>query len=522
MAQLNEIIDLTRSEGIDPETVTRAWEAIRNTVPGAESKSSQEVASKIIQKFKPNQLPQVQVEGRSMNQTASDADTGIPKPVNVPTQLASPYAGSNIEARNPQTPTAEYMNQFDPQAMRRAYDEYYGQYRKDAQARNVQNYLGAGAPNQQVNQQIWDKDQERKMADTIGRQLALQDQATKGVALGSEVQKQAKTAGEYTGTQAEKGIDIASKRANAIVGNLGAEQAQRMNQSDSPETQMAKSLILSQIASVPTASKQALARIVQNPDVTAAQLMPAMAQFVPAAHKAFLDMLSGQQTQASTALTNEQARQAALGTKIAETVTGGGTKIPSGFVPTISAGPVGLSSPEAAARSAGSGAAAVDAEGRFRSYKTSVEPQIDATLAKLDKTGAGKGTQALAAWLPGNEQQELVNMLADINNRYPAALPADMAARITAAQKQGGFTGSAVSGMTTDQLRTLLKRVKLNAYEDQKYQQNKDKAEATGTTPSSFGARQGVTVPMVGKDGSIYDVPSDKVEYYKSKGYKVQ
>ena len=190
-AQYEEVLGFTTPAGVDPEVVKQAWNTISQR-PDFGQQDSRTVAQAIIRKVKgsapasgqpgnPAQLPQVTVTGPRATMTRpADTPTGVPQMPQLARELPDQYRGTSMASRNPANPQAELLNQYDPELLRRAYAQYQQQYNQDARQRNMQNFLGANAPNLVQNQAVWDKDQERKQAMTVGQQLALAEMAGKG------------------------------------------------------------------------------------------------------------------------------------------------------------------------------------------------------------------------------------------------------------------------------------------------------------------------------------------------------
>jgi hypothetical protein len=206
------------------------------------------------------------------------------------TQLADPYAGAGHTA-------ADSMRQFSPEQLKAAYAQQQAAYQQNQPSRAIGGILAGGSGSADVmnkNKADWDAIDKQNMLQSIDQQVALQDQATKGLAGAKSVQDMAQTAGKYSGTQLEQQQKIQGTQ-------FTLDQQKRMNDPNSNETALAKSLILSQVGSMDNVSKAQMQKIVSQPGVTAQQLLPAMAQWAPAAQKAFMEKVNAGKTVADTA-----------------------------------------------------------------------------------------------------------------------------------------------------------------------------------------------------------------------------
>ena len=311
MADLAKLVELGSAEGIPPAAIND-WYNQYGRDPAVQDKSEEQII-------------------QAMALTKGIATTGklqIPQRVEVtgsqklPTQV-NPYAGTTQEAANLETPNAASISQFDPAAMRAAQEAFNQKYAATQGQRTLANTLaglGAGSTGGQsvLQNNILRQEAEKLLYDqTIGAQERLQKQATEGQAALTSAQAREVAAGEFTAAQRRKQNELDMQKLDVAT-------RQRMNQPNSIETLAAKQLLLAQIAQNPSITPQALTElktIIGNPNVTAEQLAPVMAQYAPAAHKAYMDKLTGGKITAE----EEQARglaaqaQAAAGKTEAET-----------------------------------------------------------------------------------------------------------------------------------------------------------------------------------------------------------
>ena len=204
------------------------------------------------------------------------------------TQLADPYAGAGYTS-------ADSMKQFDPAQMRDAITRYNTLNQQQGTSRYMANLgasMGDANGRAAVNDLLKNADALNLM-NSVGGQEKLQGQATAGINAAKGVQDMAQTAGKYAGTQLEQQQKLQGSQ-------FTLDQTKRMNDPNSNETALAKSLILSQVGSMDNVSKAEMQKVISQPGVTAAQLLPAMAQWAPAAQKAFMEKVNAGKTVADT------------------------------------------------------------------------------------------------------------------------------------------------------------------------------------------------------------------------------
>jgi len=473
------------------------------------------------------------------------------------TQLADPYAGSGYTS-------ADSMKQFNPQQMRAALAQQQAAYQRSQPSRAIGNIMAGSSGSEAVmnkNKADWEGIDAQNMLQSLGAQEKLQGQATAGINAAKGVQDMAEKAGKYSGTQIEQQQKLQGAQ-------LTLEQQKRLNLASSPETMFAKKLMASQLQSNPAlANDPDLKKALQDPNVTAQVLMGFMDKNVLDAYKKQVGIVSDE-TKArgdqavSSSLTGGTQPVIGSGAPLPSTTTSSGpaptfnfkpgtnmrevravmaksapehlaafdaqfpdaANAPTGptapvlsadakermkFSPITAAGQTLVPHPVDVAKGAGAGKEAADFNERVRTYKNYVEPQIDTALTKLESTSSGKGTEMVARLLPANEQQELVNMLAQVNNMYPGAVPASISGNIAAAQKAGGFTGSPLASLTTAQLKSALKMIKANTQREINYQQEKDKSEKTSGAGSYGAAQKTSPTPLPQRNSKGWELHTD-------------
>jgi len=509
----------------------------------------------------------------------------VSDPAALDTNLKSGYAGSSQEAANPTNPQASAVSQFDPELMKNALAKYQQLNSQQAPSRFMAGLgasMGDATGMAAVKNQL-DHADALNLMNSIGGQEKLQATGTAGLVAADKAQSMNKVAGDFQASQMKAQEEINQARQKTQSGALDAATKQRLNTPNTVEAKFAKTLMLAQLQSNPAlANNKDLADAVRDPNVTAQMLMGFMDANVLDAYKKQLGIVTeetkaagdqavskdlygatkpviGNNTDVSAVNPSVTTFNFKPGTnmKLVREHLANNPAVPEADLaafdkkypdaaPTVNATPqlsqeakdrlkysaingAGQTlqpNPIDVAKAKGTGDQAVSFNERVRTYKTVAEPQIDLALSKLDSTMSGKGTDLISRWMPGNEQQELVNLLAQVNNTYPSALPSSVANSINAAQKAGGYTGSMVASMTNDQLRSALKMIKANVARDINYQNKQDKSDSSGNA-GNFGKTQEVssnTAPsgttVMTKDGATYDIPNDKVDAARAKGFK--
>ena len=227
--------------------------------------------------------------------------------IGVPPQAADPFKGANYTQ-------TDLMNQFDPTQVKQAYDQTalknaYAQqqdwFNQTNGQRQASAFFNAQVPGSTAGQDFTKGQEAQMMLQTIGKQTALMGFDIKA----QEALQAAATQGLAAGKSA---VEIANaiqdgfgKFADNVVKGLGTTQQQNMYDPSSPETLMAKSMITKQLSAM-TLPPDAMAQVKQamsDPSISAARLMPLMAQYIPAAFGAFKDAANIGKTVAETAKT---------------------------------------------------------------------------------------------------------------------------------------------------------------------------------------------------------------------------
>jgi hypothetical protein len=306
----------------NPDVVNMSDQELHNAVCGAVKHhySNGGMVHKYADGGEVEDQPQPQSIDVNEQSIKQNAPLIAPEDVRVQTPNArtqyDPYAGADYKQ-------SDLMQQFDPAKTNAAYDttalrnaqaeqDRLFQQTQQTRQNNVNSrFIGALGGNADALKAGYD--QQDKMVDAqqaqnllktitnqssllgfnIRQQEALQTQATAGLNAGKSVVDIAKD------TQ-----DLFGKFADNVTKGLSTEQQQRMNDPDSPETLSAKALLGASISTLSDDVKAQMAPLLSSNSVTAAQLMPAMAQFVPDAYKSFTSKAGIGKTDADTAAVN--------------------------------------------------------------------------------------------------------------------------------------------------------------------------------------------------------------------------
>lgn len=473
-----ELERVARASGADPAAF-KAWV----TDPEVVAKHAGANPAQLVGPFLQAQEAVKQAQTGQIN-VAQIAAAGTPqvsvsaKRPGIPTTV-NPYAGTTQETANPDTPNASAISQFDPAALKAAQAQYDKERAAGAGFRAGADVLSgfglgsSGGATTKYNQELQQKYKDQLFERTIGAQEALQKQATAGQAALTSAQNREESAGKFTGTQREM-------QQKLDIGQLNVETQKRLNDPNSKETALAKKLYVDQLRAggrVPTKEDMALLA-----NATAQNLLPALEPKILDAFKAAAGLQKsaaetaqaygqaaqatglGKQAVASAGKIGEETRTAKTAADVFDVATAGGTKIPQGMNTTLGPSGVQMSPNQQVLREQeGVGAGNVKTEEQIKVMKTLVEPVIDTTMADLQKTYTGKGAAAAAAWKPGdNNQVKVAQQFARINQLYPEALPAEVAASIKAQSSKPGWNGELSLSLSPTQAMTALSQAKAN------------------------------------------------------------
>jgi len=173
---------------------------------------------------------------------------------------------------------------------------------------------------------------------------------------------------------------------------------------------------------------------------------------------------------------------------------------------------------------------AAAASQRSKVFEANVAPDIRRIRSIMDKTDPGKLTEAVAKWLPGNSQQELVNMLNAANAAYPGVLQSGVDSNTAAAISRGGFTGGLIASMTGPQIQRMLDLIEEKAGLDKSIAQRTLRSQDAGAIPgrSNIEAPMPSTKPIDQNAGKVMmrqgnrtiAVPADRVKEAEADGFK--
>ena len=249
------------------------------------------MASNVAQtgKFQlPQQLSNVEVTGQRPR---------LPTSVN-------PYAGTTQETRNPETPNAASISQFDPAALQAAQAAFDKERAAGSGYRDAANILAgfglgtSGGATTKYNEDLQKRFYDQAYDRTLGAQKRLQDQATAGEAAVTSAQAREVAAGQYMGTQRQKQLELDLKGMDVAT-------RKKLNDPNSNPTKIAKEMFVQQLAvsgKVPTKEQVEMLK-----NATAEEIMGFMDPKVMDAFKARAGL---QKSAAETAQAYGQAYQA--------------------------------------------------------------------------------------------------------------------------------------------------------------------------------------------------------------------
>ncbi len=437
-----------------------------------------------------------------------------PQAARLNTELASPYRGTTQELANPENPTASGQSQFDPAAMQAAQQKYADYVNNSQLARGAGQFFAAlGGANSAQAQAPWEAQDKLQEAITIGAQKAMQEQATAGTTNATALQNMAQTAGKYQGTQQEQ-------QQKLDTSMIALKQNQMLNTPGTRQAKVAELMAQKYATQTGNALPKDFVGKYSVADMATLGLLPkdVIANYI--------DLAKGRTENAGADIA--QGVAGAVTTKPQPVaLSGAGTERLKYSALPIPGGGALAPVPADIVRSTGSGEAANAAESQARAYNTTMAPAIQRLRESFTKNGSGKGTLMISQWMPGNDTQELANLMQSVNNAYPSILPAAVGMETAKSLASGGFTGAAVAGMTSDQVKRFLDSIEATAGAGKAYQLKKDTAEAGGAAPQSTGVNtpNPSTAPVIKtqrmtKDGKSYDIPLDKVAAAKAKGYQ--
>lgn len=284
------------------------------------------------------ELPQVTVTAKKPVSTDTDtkpedADLKVPAKTALNTIVKDPYSDTTQAAKNPNNPGAEGLSQFDPEQMRQANAAYEARIRAMQPGRDVSDYAtsamtgGEGATAAATHRDFYAKQQDLAKELSLGQQDRLQTQATAGQALANAMQDTSIKKGKYETEQTNAQIEQAGKRADLTIKELSAAQEQRLNDPNSTETKMAKEIARAHLSTVMGEDKKsALLNIINDPTVTARQLILATGTLAPAAQEALIKATGIKEKEATTEKIKEETtglkNENRIGKKVADVLAG--------------------------------------------------------------------------------------------------------------------------------------------------------------------------------------------------------
>lgn len=231
------------------------------------------------------------------------SSSSAPTPPTVQTQLPDTYAGAGYNQ-------TDLLKQFNPAQLRAAQAAQADAYQRMQPWRAAGSAFVANTGNEGLmnsNRADWANTDKQVELQTLGAQKALQGQATEGLAAGTVAQNQNKTAGEYTLSQGKGAQELAQAAQKTSGGALTLKNQQDLNNPNSPQTMLAKQILMNQLKSDPSlANNPELKSLLTRGDITAQQLMAFMKPEVLDAYKTKVGIT---QTQAETGKTIEDTNK---------------------------------------------------------------------------------------------------------------------------------------------------------------------------------------------------------------------
>lgn len=466
-------IQLPQIFGIYKSAAQKDPEYVAKTDP-ADLADEAIAAAKAAQKAAPAPSTATTTPGSGANLGTIDVTAQRLQADRLNTDLVSPYRGTTQELANPENPAASGQSQFDPAAMQSAQQKYADYVNNSQLARGAGQFFAAmGGANAAQAQGPWDAQDKLQHAITIGAQKAMQEQATAGTENATKLQTMAKEKGVYQGTQQEQ-------QQKLDLGTINVQMAQQANKPGTPQTLMAKMMLAQQFKDAGMTVPPEVTKILQDPNTTGTQLAAFMSPNVLEAYKSKI----GTQNVAS------ETAQRNLGTKIMDTATEGGTKVPQGMNLSLNIGGANIApNQQVTTEQAAVGARAGQTENQISNFKTLVEPSIDTTMKNLQNTYTGKGASAYARFAPGdNNQVAIAQQFARINQVYPEALPPEVAASIKSQSSQPGWNGQLKIELSPAQAFQALASAKANVARIEADRQARLQFQNSGKNPIEYSA----------------------------------
>lgn len=451
--------------------------------------------------------------------SAVNAPIATPAPVQLQTQLPSSYAGTTQEKANPLNPGASAMSQFDPQQMNNVYEAQRQAYAASMPSRSTGNLLAASTGNTGVmtaNQDQWKNIDAQNMLQTLGKQKALQEQATAGITNAGEVQKQNIAAGKYTTDQAAAAIKQASDRVDLITKQLPLAAQQDLNNPTSAAS-MAGRVNAKKTLKEAGYSDAEIAQAVPN-EMTAYQAANIVAigadQLKQMKAAADIGHVKGQTAQAYGAANASNAQAGASSAQAAQTrqqtniqgqiMFGAGAKpgTTNGIVNPAAASQYNASgfnyTPGAAAAQEGTVANQLATEKGLQQYDSGGQTALKGVMTDL-KNGvySGAGAGAWAQNIPASKQADLQQKLYILNQQMPGLFPTDANGKVVIQMDGRSIANTIAQRMAAMEI-TRQRQSAIN----QKYQGN---ASAFSSSPDA--AKIGQMVPMINKQMQTILVP---------------
>ena len=447
--------------------------------------------------------------------SAVNAPIATPSPVQLQTQLPSSYAGTTQEKANPLNPGASAMSQFDPQQMNNVYEAQRQAYAASMPSRSTGNLLAASTGNTGVmtaNQDQWKNIDAQNMLQTLGKQKALQEQATAGITNAGEVQKQNIAAGKYTTDQAAAAIKQASDRVDLITKQLPLAAQQDLNNPTSAAS-MAGRVNAKKTLKEAGYSDAEIAQAVPN-EMTAYQAANIVAigadQLKQMKAAADIGHVKGQTAQAYGAANASNAQAGASSAQAAQTrqqtniqgqiMFGAGAKpgTTNGIVNPAAASQYNASgfnyTPAATAAQEGTVANQLATEKGLQQYDSGGQTAMKSVITDL-KNGvySGGGASSWATAIPASKQAQLQQKLYTLETQMPGLFPKDAQGKIAVSMDGATLANTIGQAMAAKEIQRQRQQLINRKY----------KGDAQAFSSSDDAKTLNDFIPMINKQGKV-------------------
>lgn len=434
MAKIDEVLDEAKAAGVSEDVAKNFFYAAVQKDPSFANLDARQIvqgAKATAETMSGSKAPLQQLQQVSINAPRAKLPTTV-----------NPYAGTTQEERNPETPNAASISQFDPEALKAAQAQFNQRYADTQGMRTAMNTLAglglgsSGGKTTEYNNQLNDLQLKNMWDQTLGAQGRLQSQATAGEAALTSAQAREVGAGEFMAAQRKKQNELDLQSYDVAT-------RKKLNDPNSNQSKIAKEMFSQQITvggKAPTAAqlemlKNATAEEIMgymDPKVmdafkARAGLAKSAAETAAAYGQAYQSTGEGGRIRAATpgvAATSDITRAAA-----ASTIGDDGKLIPMpGSNRSIQAGPLAITPSQLTTgqQAAGADAASTDLKQSTIASNTRMDT-LSTDLIKVASLGDPSPTGLTAKWqarfTPGQKEQARARLdqLVSSKMQYEAA-----------------------------------------------------------------------------------------------------